>query len=182
MSKEINRIMIDIETTGTRPGCHVLTIGAVYFNLEEGVSQDPTKRFYERIFFERRFSLETDPETMMWWRGQPKEVRDEAFGGTELPRNVIGRFLNFLLKGKDNGAERQLFSKHAQFDFPILEAYMEKFFIGEVWTHREINCYYTLANQIPRIPNPKFEGRKHHALDDAVNQATHCVELLRFLN
>jgi len=180
MSKEINRIMIDIETTGLRPGCHVLSIGAVFFNLDEGVSQD--KRFYERIFFEHRFGLDTDPETMLWWKDQPKEVRDEAFGGTELPRNVIGRFLNFLLKGKDNGAERQLFSNHAQFDFPILEAYMEKFFLGDAWSHREINCYYTLANQIKRIAKPRFEGKKHNALDDAINQATHCVELLRFLN
>lgn len=182
MSKEINRIMIDIETTGIKPGCHVLTIGAVYFNLGEGVSQDPNKRFYDRIYYESRIGMGNDPVTMDFWQRQLPAVRAEAFGGTKLPRDVLGAFINFLLKGRDNGAELQLFSNHAQFDFPILEAYMDKFFIREPWTHREINCYYTLANQIKRIPKPKFEGKKHNALDDAVNQATHCVELLRFLN
>lgn len=182
MSNQINRIMIDIETTGRKPGCHVLSIGAVYFDLENGVATEPEKQFYERIFLETRFGIHNDPETMMWWREQPKEVRDEAFGGTELPRNVLGRFVNFVLKAKDNGAKLQVFSNHSQFDFPILEEYMDRFFISEPWKYLEVNCYATLANQIPRIEKPKFEGVKHNALNDAINQARHCVELLRFLN
>lgn len=183
MSKEINRIAIDIETTGTKPGCHVLSIGAVYFDLENGVSTDPSKQFYEAIFYEQRFNIANNLDTMDWWR-KPENIaaREAAFAGTDIPRNVLGRFINFILKAKDNGAERQFFSRHSQFDFPILEDYAERFFLDIGIEHREINCSFTLANQIKRIPEPPFKGIRHHALDDAIHEAEHCVQLLRFLN
>ena len=183
MSKQINRIAIDIETTGKKPGCHVLSIGAVHFDLENGVSTDPSKQFYEAIFYEQRFNIHNDPDTMYWWK-DPKHIaaREAAFAGTELPRKVLGRFINFLNKARDNGAERQFFSKHSQFDFPILEDYADRFFLDLGISHKEINCSFTLANQIKRIPEPPFKGIRHHALDDAIHEAEHCVQLLRFLN
>lgn len=180
MEADKDRIMIDIETVGTRVGCNILSIGAVRFSLA-GVSELKKDQFYRRICHEsiqHRFNYELD--TMLWWESQKAEIKAEAFGGTDDPYAAIVSFINFIT---NTGAKKkELFSKHSNFDFPILEHYIESLGYQVPWHYWEINCYATLAQQMQFINIPRDNlGHKHHALADAINQAAHCAILLKFL-
>ena len=72
--------MIDLETTGTRPGCRVLSIGAFGFSKDGQQVQ-----FYRRLrIAEQAYKgLVDEPATLEWWRKQAADVRDEAFSGQD---------------------------------------------------------------------------------------------------
>lgn len=176
---EFNGMMLDIETVGTRPGCNILTIGAIKFSLA-GVSEAVEDRFYRRINhqeLDNKFSYDVD--TMKWWTNQNSIVREEAFGGLANPYHTIEDFIVFCRRDKN----LQVFANHANFDFPILEHYIRQLGYEIPWHYRNINCYATLKNNMKFIPRSDTQiGVAHNALDDAINQANHCVKLLQFLN
>lgn len=183
MNHQVDRIMLDIETTGTKVGCNILSIGAVRFSLM-GVSSLNQDMFYERLHHEKVKDIFFDDEaTMNWWMTQEESIRREAFGGARDPIDVIKELFTFIIREKEKGFNLQVFSNHSNFDFPIIEHYMTTLGCPIPWGYRNINCYATLANQIKRIPHPRPNfWSKHSAIADAMSQAEHCVNLLRFLN
>ena len=77
-----NELMIDIETTGQKPGCKVLSLGAFGFNKDGKQCE-----FYVRFAIDKQrlAGLTDDHSTIAWWNRQAKATRDEAFGGTTDP-------------------------------------------------------------------------------------------------
>jgi hypothetical protein len=65
-------VMIDLETLGRRPGCVVLSIGAVEFG-PAGLGRE----FYIvlDIFGQKSLGLHEDPDTLAWWEAQSIEAR-----------------------------------------------------------------------------------------------------------
>src|ERR1700731_4700055 len=79
------RVMIDLETLGTRPGCSVLSIGAAEFS-PDGVKAS----FYVVV---RRSScldagLVEDPDTVVWWGRQSPEARTVLTEAADPLRSV----------------------------------------------------------------------------------------------
>jgi DNA polymerase III epsilon subunit-like protein len=63
--------MVDIETLGTKPSSTILSIGAVFFDIETG---ELGERFYMNIDPKQDRSI--DPSTVMWWMVQSSEARN----------------------------------------------------------------------------------------------------------
>ena len=82
-----NTLMIDLETTGKRPGCCILTIGAA------GIDKNGLEvNFYAKISYDKSKAegFDDDPETLAWWRKQDTATLKEAFSGTtEGPQDVV---------------------------------------------------------------------------------------------
>jgi hypothetical protein len=76
-----NELMIDIETTGQKPGCKVLSLGAYGFD-KDGF---PTE-FYKRFSIAKQDAeyLDDDQDTMAWWFKQGQDAMQEAFSGEEI--------------------------------------------------------------------------------------------------
>ena len=164
-------IMIDLETTGVKAGCGILSIGASSFDL--------TKTFYEKIDHEtcRKAGLVDDPSTIAWWQKQNPEARAEAFSGKKSIIEVLGAFQTWMNRLDD----KQIFvwGNGADFDLPILIAAYNSVGMAVPWKPFNGRCYRTLKNLYKNIPMQEFQGLKHTALSDAKNQAAHARDILR---
>lgn len=166
-------ITLDLETTGTSPGCCVLSIGACSTNMEF--------EFYQPIWYSSQkaiYGLKDCPETLRWWDKQNKEARDEAFSGTAGLQVVLGNFADWLKSLPAN--EVFVWGNGADFDQPILSYAYEVAGMDSPFRFNN-RCYRTLKNLYKNIKAPiDFEGIKHHALWDAKHEARHLSALLRY--
>lgn len=166
-------IMIDLETTGTRAGCAILSIGAC--------SIDEKDQFYASIKLDTAtvHGLKTEAGTMAWWGRQSEEARKEAFSGQESLIEALGRFSDWLRGVEKRRGEAFVWGNGADFDLPILSACYEAVDMGVPWKPFNGRCYRTLKNLYKDIKMDEFVGTKHNALADAINQSSHMLKILQ---
>jgi DNA polymerase III epsilon subunit-like protein len=161
-------VMIDLETLATSPNATILTIGAVKFDpFGDDINEPNCEKFYVRVDLDScdRIGLVTNDDTIAWWANQSKEAQDEAF--SEDNRIDIVEAFNQLYKFCW-GAKR-VWSHGAAFDIVICEHVFNKLQKAVPWKFWEVRCTRTLFD-IGINPN-RPPVLKHHALEDAWNQA-----------
>lgn len=166
----INELMIDIETSGNKPGCKVLSLGAFGFDKDGNQVE-----FYRRFDTKSQIAqgLEDDVGTMMWWNRQGKEAFEEAFGGTTDPIQGIADFKQWVMQNFKTGKfdKFKAWSRGIDFDFPILNRFFAAFgFNGCPWQFWQQYDYRTVANLFPVIKSAEGNELKHSALEDAKAQ------------
>lgn len=166
----INELMIDIETSGNKPGCKVLSLGAFGFDKDGNQVE-----FYRRFDIKSQIAqgLEDDVGTMMWWNQQGKEAFEEAFGGDTDPINGIADFKQWVMQNFKTGKfdKFKAWSRGIDFDFPILNRFFAAFgFNGCPWQFWQQYDYRTVANLFPVIKSAEGNELKHSALEDAKAQ------------
>lgn len=176
--------MIDLETLGRRPGCKILSLGAVVFD-GTGLGSE----FYSTVKIADQGLLTVDVKTLEWWSQQDPEVSGPLFEDQALKpnlRDVLTLFGQWL-EGQavvDNSAGAlgvRIWGNGADFDNAILQvAYAAVMPHNPPWLFWNNRCYRTLKSLVPVIKMTR-QGNHHHALDDARSQAEHAVKLLRFL-
>lgn len=163
-----NTLMIDLETTGKAPGCCILTIGAA------GIDKNGIEiNFYAKIHHDKskEEGFDDDPETIAWWRKQDTATRNESFGGTEEPQDVMNNFVDFVNKNFDTSDKNfTVWSKGSDFDFPILKAYLDAYDLQTPWPFWSQRDYRTLQAVFPFLKAEEKNGEKHNALEDAKAQ------------
>lgn len=171
-------VMVDLETLGTRPGCKVMSIGAVVFS-PAGVEEH--RQFY--IDIHRDQPLLEQPDTIAWWKGVRKDnpkAYDRIFG-SELPRwplaDALNSFTGWLNGLNGLGGEVLVWGNGADFDNPILSAAYAACDMSQPWGPWNGRCYRTLKGLRSDIRLTR-KGTHHNALDDAISQAAHAVEIL----
>jgi len=168
---EIDRVMIDIETIGTEPGCVIASIGTVKFG-PSGLGET----FYESIDIEscQDVGLTIDANTLKWWLGQMDVTRNELKGGEKLHK-VLVKFARFV------GGVDEVWANSPKFDCGILEAAFEATGTECPWDFYELRDYRTLTALFEDEITVDLEGVEHHALDDAREQALIASKALRKL-
>jgi hypothetical protein len=170
----VTHLMLDLETLGIRPGCVVLSVGAVVFG-REGVLD----RFEAPILLSSclELGLTVDADTLGWWAGRedrgPLIAACEGATTRALPA-VLLRFHDFVRQR--GGGPLCVWSNGADFDVPILQAAYDACRLPPPWGAYAARCYRTLKSLRPDIV---AEGPKAHtALADAERQALHTIRLL----
>jgi hypothetical protein len=161
-------IMIDLETLDVLPSATILTIGAVRFDpFGMDVEEPSCEKFYVKVDLDScdRIGLTTSQATIDWWSGQSKEAQDEAFSPDG--RIDIVDAMNQLYKFCW-GAKR-VWSHGASFDTIICEHIFRKIGKAVPWQFWEVRCTRTLFDIGINPTRPPV--LKHHALEDAWNQA-----------
>ena len=161
-------VMIDLETLATSPDAAILTIGAVKFDpFGDDVNEPDCEKFYVRVDLDScdRIGLITNDDTIAWWAQQSKEAQDEAFSPDN--RIDIVDAMNQLYKFCW-GAKR-VWSHGAAFDVVICEHIFNKIQKAVPWKFWEVRCTRTLFDI--GIDPKRPPVLKHHALEDAWNQA-----------
>lgn len=165
-------VMIDIETLGTAPGAKILTIGAVFFSRETAELSEP-------------FYLALDPvktpgtvsrSTFRWWKSQPQEAQEAAFGGTVDPAKGMHMLAEYVNQAKNV----KPWGNGSVFDITMLEWLFTETGVGipwDFWNIRDMRTVMDLAGRSSK--DFPFEGTAHNALDDAVHQAKIVSRLLR---
>lgn len=166
----MRHVMLDIETLGTKPGCVVLTVGAVAFDPTTGQTSHP---FYEAIEFKDAVltGMVVEPDTYAWWQQQDAEARRQAFAGGQTLDAVVSAFTSWS-RGL---SVDHWWAQGADFDFPIWEAAI-KTSRGKVpwrfWQKRDTRTLYSVAGFDSK--NMPRDGTYHNALDDCMHQVR-CV-------
>lgn len=162
-------LSIDLETMGTKAGCPVMSIGAVYFDPLTG---ETGAEFYMTISLESCMEVGLIPEadTIMWWMQQSDEARGEFVRKIKHPiRKVLNEFFEFAKGSRPWG-------NGATFDVSILEHALGAIGRPAPWKFWEIRDVRTVVDLVMRVESVDlrssiFEGEKHNALDDAKHQA-----------
>lgn len=175
----MTNVMLDLETLGTRPGCAILSIGAVTFG-KQGVSL--LDRFESHIY--RGSCLDAglveDAATLAWWNKQvdSRIVSTCADASRSAPLgDVLCQFAAWLTEVCSNKKDLRVWGNGADFDLPILSEAYRHCGMNVPWPAYSGRCYRTLKNLIPNITLVRT-GQHHDALSDAVSQAEHAVRLL----
>lgn len=171
-------LMIDLETLDVLPTASVLTIGAVKFDpFGDDVNEPDCDRFYVKVDLDScdRLNCTVSQATLDWWASQSKEAQEEAFNPDD--RIDIVDAMNQLYKFCW-GAKR-VWSHGAGFDVIICEHLfrkMGKAIPWQFWEVRDTRTLFDLGIDPKRPP-----VLKHHALEDAWNQAVGVQNVFKVL-
>lgn len=176
----MNNLMLDLETLGIRPGCIVISIGAVLFDPDSGALGQP---FYSVIsaWKSKESGLEENEDTINWWKRQSKEARKTLIEATDDqapdPVDVFREFNEYIHDFSDP-KKVLLWGNGSDFDNAILVAAYEKLGAPLGWNTFNHRCFRTLKNMRPEIKVTR-SGTHHNALDDAITQAHHAIQILK---
>lgn len=171
-----DHVMVDIETLGTEPGCVILSVAAVRFNMETGVISD---RFMEVVNIDSciKLGLGIDGGTLTWWFNQSEEAREHLKGKSDTIKSVLHSLSQFFRSGD------QVWGNSARFDLGILADTYKR--VGEklpwnFWNERDVR---TLVSFKPEVKSEVvFEGEPHNPVDDCVHQVNYCHLIWRLVN
>lgn len=158
--------MLDLETLGTRPGCVILTLGAVRFDPYS--LREPGPGIYFRVDVDEQTALgrEIQEDTLNWWISQADDIREEALGESDrVSLDTLYRDLNRFLVGANN-----IWAQGPLFDFAILENLYRQMGWPTPWQYWQIRDSRTLFG-VHGDPRIKGKAGLHNALEDCVSQA-----------
>jgi hypothetical protein len=171
-------IMIDLETLDVLPTATILTIGAVKFDpFGDDVKNPKCEKFYVRVDVDSCDAIGStvSQSTLDWWSNQSQAAQDEAFdpNGRIPIQDAMAQLYKFCW-----GAKR-VWSHGVGFDIVILENYfrrIEKAIPWSFWECRDTRTIFDIGVNPNRPP-----VLKHHALEDAWNQAVGVQNVYRTL-
>lgn len=169
-------LMIDIETLGTHPKSPIISIGAVFFDIEGG---EIINEFY--IDLDIKDQIDTgirtvDADTLKWWMNQSdaakKIFKDEAY---VLPtQGGLEHFVQWVKDHRQQGSG--VWGNGATFDIVLLESIFKDYNIKNPWNFWEIMDMRTFRRFVGKMEPIEKRGINHNALDDAVAQALYCIK------
>jgi DNA polymerase III epsilon subunit-like protein len=171
------QVVVDLETLSTRPNSCIVSIGAVAFNLQDGILDN----FFINVdaSSSKSHGLHIDPNTIEWWQKQSKEAQRAWQKDPQSLEYALEKFAEFYEKGNP------IWGNGSSFDITILEsAYYavgwdkDKQYGDHLpWKFWDIYDMRTLTSILGR----KLEktGVNHNALDDAMAEAKLLIEMLK---
>lgn len=183
-------IMLDLETLGTKPGCVVLSIGALAFDPladELPKPEDGGRSFYQNltIFDQLLLGLVVNEKTLDWWKLQDTKAKEALTTDKVTLQSGLFRLVTWLgnLPGKEKG---KIWAKSPDFDCAVLEEAARRIGVNLPWTFRDKADLRTLTHvgyvsgKVAGNP-PAPIGTKHNALDDCYTQAAEVQYVIRRL-
>lgn len=166
-------VMIDLETLGTKPGCVILSIGAVPFDpYQQHLFQNEFK-IDINIFDSLMQGLKIDQNTVEFWQKQDIKARDAFVVCGDYLYYTLNKFTEWF---NANELEK-VWCQGATFDVPILQAAYEALGLQvpwKFWNVRDTRTAYDICDFDPR--SVTRTGIYHNALDDARHQVK-CVQV-----
>lgn len=168
------QVMVDLETLGNGNKAVIIAIGAVKFDPDLKTVDPDT--FYSLVDPQScvDVGLEMDVSTVMWWLRQSDEAR-EALRPEDLNKPSIFAALTSLMDWY--GSDLPTWGNGATFDNVILRNAYKAIRTEAPWSFWNDRCYRTIKNQHPNVKMART-GTHHNALDDAMSQANHLIQLL----
>ena len=170
------KVMLDIETFGTKTKVPLMSIGAVAFDPEK--PEKAWDKFYMPIspIGQDAYGLVIDPSTMCWWM-DPKRHPPLAEWHNSLKYDLATTLDGFRMWLSDvatqnevKSSEIEVWGNGAGFDNVILGAAYDAVGLERPWKHWMDRCFRTLKNLAPPTLEPFREGTNHNALADAEHQ------------
>ncbi len=174
--RDLNEIMLDLETMDTGPYSAILSIGAVRFNLETGKMGGT---FYRNIYLKSctDLGMTLSADTIMWWMKQSDEAR-KAFNtsANNSLRDVCEDFTMYVNNVKATSLKKvSLWGNGASFDNVIIRNAYDKLsyrFPLPFYADCDVRTIMKIAPKIEKKDSDR-KGVYHNALDDAIYQVSY---------
>ena len=170
-------LMIDTETMGMPPDGALLSIGAVFFDLQT-CTLGPTFNQSINLSTSVRDGGTLTPGTIIWWLGQSQEARDAVrFSAIDI-RTVLQDFSDFIDEHSYHKNVR-LWGNSSSFDLSIVGSAYKRAQIKQPWHYTNERCFRTVRNMYPHVEYmyaSKGTGA-HNALADAIFQSEHLFKI-----
>jgi hypothetical protein len=166
----MKRMTIDIETSGTEPGCFVYQIAALVWDGDKILDS-----FDERMR-DDVIPYDFNEDTMKWWESVHKSVREYVQGGDSSPVHTLVALEAFLRKHED----AEVWT-HSLFDIPILKQFAVingrtlKFNFRKCYDLRTIEMLFDPDKQTYRTLRENLNNKTHNAVVD-------CYLQMRYVN
>ena len=173
-----NHLMTDIETLDSSPTSVIVSIGAVLFNA----SQVHPTGFYAVVDVQDCIDkgLTVSGNTIGWWLKQSDEARKVFQEKTVSLDTALKGLRNHVFK-LTGGTSVKVWGNSYSFDGVILENAYKVIGQQKWWnTFSGEGCYRTIKS-IKGVPKIHRQGTHHNALDDAISQADHLIEINKHL-
>jgi exodeoxyribonuclease VIII len=170
-------IMCDLETLGTGPNAAVLSVALIVIDAEDK-SFRTVDSYYGKAD-KKTITGDIDTDTVMWWMEQDDAARAELLvEGDAKPEYKLAHDVSEFLR--DNSGA-MLWGNGASFDNVILRSLLKRNSLEWPLPYGNDRCYRTLKAMFPQVAKPEFQGTKHHAWYDAMNQVEHLYAILQHL-
>ena len=176
MPTQMFECMLDLETVGVRPGCAILSIGAVMFDIAAGKTGE---EFYQAIDVNScvNFGLRQEPATAAWWANQNVDARKVWEDPDRLSLDEsLNKFSKWLAEQCDSKVIK-IWGNGASFDQPILVAAYDAIGTRVPWIFKNEMCYRTMNRFLPTVIMEESDGVLHNALDDARFQTAKLLKM-----
>jgi len=168
-------VMIDLETMGQGPDAAIVAIGAVEFNRE---TCELGATFYTAVDLESsvRAGGVIDAGTVMSWLRQSAEARAalSVAEAVQLP-TALAAFSGWL-RGRADLSKVRIWGNGADFDNVILGNAYRRLQLLQPWKFWNSRCYRTWKSEHRDVAMERA-GVHHNALDDAISQAQHMLQV-----
>ncbi len=169
-------IMVDLETLASSNRAAIVSIGAVAFDPYTGeINPAP---FYINVDAQscERAGLEISGSTVMWWLQQSDEARTALFNNPVPLKEALTQFSAWVRTHA--GGTPTMWGNGATFDNIVLRNAYAAADVYAPWKYNRDFCYRTMKNVFPGVPMTR-SGTHHNALDDAMTQTVHLVNIFR---
>lgn len=174
METNYNAVMVDLEAFSTESNAAIISIGAVKFWLNVKQTEfTPDQLFYTAVSAKssQEAGLHIKADTVLWWMEQGPEARN-AFKNPVSLASALNAFSRWVPNNKT-----YIFGYGASYDNVVLRHAYKACGIGYPVSYKYDVCARTL-DLLSNEPKAIFEGTKHHALSDAINQTKRLMQTL----
>lgn len=178
-------VMIDIETAGRTPGCAIIQIAAVPFNINTGKISKNTFKMSINLDHQIKNGFTYETTTLNWWKKTNKNLFNKLSKSDNKYVTVGIEFQKWFNKLYKHNNIR-VWGNSNRFDLGIIHGWYIKS-VGfkfnpfwNTWLERDVRtlAYMNIAIKT----NTKFVGTKHDAIDDCKHQIKYCHNTIKSLN
>lgn len=166
-------VMVDIETTGTRPDrAAVIQLSAVRFCLK-------TRQIDTANMFDAALSMPAwrswDEDTRRWWRQQNPAVLNNILTKMRPPPQVMAEFITWANQDGLDSYNRFFWAKNASFDSQFIASYCTDFELPNPFHYRSVRDMRTFIlgrshpEGLPDVEETKTD-QAHNSLVDCITQ------------
>lgn len=165
--------MIDLETLGSTPETPVISLGAVFFDIEKK-TLGPT--FYMTVDVNEQIKRGRKPtgDTIKWWMGQADAAKKVFHEQAKSAVLVLQTFTQWYKNNYPKGA--YVWGNGSTFDISILENMFRDYGLDIPWGYNKAMDLRTFKRFQAKGEQVKKSGVNHNALDDAVSQAQYILD------
>lgn len=171
MTTQFFDLMLDVESAGLPPTGALMSIGAVWFDLQT-CTLGPTFNRTINLVSSVAHGGTIDAGTMLWWLRQGDAARKAVAYGGEPLELVLGDFSAWIAQTCRHEDVRP-FGNSAAFDLTLVGGAYNRLGMKTPWGWSHERCFRTIRNMYPAIEYDVADkgDEAHNALADAIFQA-----------
>ena len=177
MTAQFFDCMLDIETMDNKHTAALLSVGAVFFDLQT-CTLGPTFNRTINLVSSVAHGGTMSAGTVLWWLRQGDAARKSVAYNGEPIETVLDDFSTWIAQTCRHEDVRP-FGNSASFDLGIMGSAYDRLGKPRPWVHWNERCFRTIRNLYPAVEydvQEKGEGA-HNALTDAEFQARHLFKI-----